>query len=195
MSFMVLMIVLLFVTSLSYNKNFFWPYYFEGIQYFFIGTLLFGLYGLVKWKRELGLALIALYIGLFTLTGVTQAYQKYISVEEPKAEGLLMHTTAIDYIHEKVGADKFCLRIYTPPVRTHTYDYLLDLKARREGLTYPRTVYQDKECWYIIEQDTHTERRDDWIFGNIPEGAKMLEEHEVSDHVVIQKWTYPVRGE
>jgi hypothetical protein len=181
----------LFFVSLFYNKNYFWTNYLEGIHYMFIILVMFGLHGLYMYRKELALKVVVAYLTLFALTGVAQVYAKAQFRQEPPNEGLRMHTMAINYIHNEVGGNNFCLRIYTPPVMTYTYDYLLDYHARTKGMTYPRTVYQDDQCWYIIESDRYSERRADWLNENIPTGSKKLQEHRISKDLVIQRWQAP----
>lgn len=186
----VLIPMLLLMASL-YHKNAFWPYYYEGIQFFFLGLVMFGLYGLSLYKKPLALKLLTAFTLLILVTGVSLVYQKVMHPEKPRNEGLRLHSTIISYIHDQVGSKPYCLRIYTPPVITHTYSYLLDLHARTQGMTYPRTVFYKNECWYIIEHDENNERLDAWLKGNIPAEGEKLEEHRMSKDVVIQKWRYP----
>ncbi len=189
-----MLLVLLFLLSLLYKNSFFWHYYFEGIQYFFIVLMMMGLYGLILHNKKIGISIVGLYIAVFVIGGVTQVQGKIQIQEEIKNEGLLMHTKAIDHLYEQVGSDKFCLRIYTPPVIPHTYNYLLDTATRRKDMTYPRTVYIDKHCWYLIENDANQERRDIWLSNNIPDGAEKTHEHRISDNLIIQQWHYPVEN-
>lgn len=186
----VLIGLLLFFSAL-YHKNAFWPYYYEGIHYFFLGLVMFGFLGLYKAKKELALKLCAAFVLLFLISGAHLVYQKIAHPDKVQNEGLRLHMDTIDYIHKQVGSKPYCLRIYTPPVITHTYSYLLDLHARTQGMTYPRTVFYKHECWYIIEHDENNERLDAWLKGNIPAEGKKLLQHRMSKDVVIEKWLYP----
>lgn len=190
---MSLTVSFIFITSLAYNKNFFWTNYLEGIHYIFLVLIMFGLYGLILAKQKYSTILVLFSIGACIVFAGAHLYTSAINPEPVRVEGLRMQSMAIDHVHKKVGSEPFCLRMYTPPAITHTYDYLLDYHARTKGLSYPRTIYINDECWYIIESDKNKERLDVWLSSNIPEGTEKTYEYHLSKDVVIQKWKLSVK--
>lgn len=186
--FLSILVLSLYAVSLVYTKNFFWHYYFEGIQYFMLGVIVVGLYPLSKIYPKYFEKFIIAVILVVALTGGYKAYSISQEPANTRIEGLRMQKTAVEYIVDNVNGEPFCLQMYTPPVATYTYDYLLDYYARTTNFTYPRTEYQNNECWYFIEADTVVERRQAWIDKNIPSEAELIEEHKVSDALIIQKY-------
>lgn len=186
-SFVGLLTVLLYVVSLIYKNSFFWAYYFEGIHYIFIVLVGFGLYCLYLSFQNAHVRL-----GILTLLVCTVIGGMHVRVANnpPKSEpmGLLMHKNAIEYLYTEVGMEPFCLRMYTPPVLTHTYNYLLDQQSRTGKGTYPRTEFIDNQCWYFVESDSYALRRTNWLLNNIPEGATKEIDYSVSKDLSIQKW-------
>ena len=185
-AFMGILTVMLFFVSLVYKNSFFWAYYFEGIHYLFILLVGVGLYCLGLVYKKPTDVLLSLVILLIFITGAMNL-QKARQIK-PENIGLRMHTEAVSYLYKNVGNEQFCLRMYTPPVITHTYNYLLDQQSRTGKGMYPRTEYLNNECWYFIESDSFAKRRDDWIINNIPEGASKEQEQSMSKDLVIQKW-------
>ncbi len=185
-SFVGILIVLLYVVSLIYKNSFFWAYYFEGIHYIFIAIVGFGIYCLHKTYDK---AFSALIIGAVLMSIVLGGFNVH-TARQTKTEvmGLLMHKNAIDYLYSNVGKEQFCLRMYTPPVLTHTYNYLLDQQSRTGKGTYPRTEFIDNQCWYFVESDSYALRRTNWLLNNIPEGATKEVDYAVSKDLSIQKW-------
>lgn len=186
--FLPVLVISLYTVSLVYTKNFFWHYYFEGIQYLMLGVVIVGLYAASKVSPK---QMEKLLIAVLLVVAITGGYKAYTMSQEPpntKVEGLIMQKNAVEYIVDKVNGEEFCLQMYTPPVATYTYDYLLDYYARTADFTYPRTEYRNNECWYFIESDNVEERRQTWIDKHIPSNAELVEEHEVSEALVIQKY-------
>ena len=184
--FITTLLILLFLISLTYKQSFFWAYYLEGIHYVLLTLLVLGLYGLIKEVKGVAHVLLILIVVLVS-AGVLRLNTDIRTKQENI--GLRMHTVAIDYLYKNVQKDDFCLHMYTPPVLTHTYNYLLNLKQRINGMAYPKTEFVHNECWYFIESDLFVERRQQWLNNNIPEKAYKAQEYEVSKDLLIQKWS------
>lgn len=185
-SFVALLTILLFIISLVYKNSFFWAYYFEGIHFIFIALIAVGMYCLYSVYPRVSSGIILGVVSVMMVFGAMRAQSEY--GKKIDVMGLKMHVDAIDYLYGKVGTGPFCLRMYTPPVLTHTYNYLLDQQSRTGKGTYPRSEYMNNECWYFIESDSFAQRRTDWILNNIPEGAEKAEDHQISKDLIIQKW-------
>lgn len=186
-----LIVIFLFALTLFYTKNPFYVNYYEGIQYLFLVLVIVGLYALSKYDKTFVAILVSASVGFLIAHGIFLSVRMAGFTGTPPNIGLRMHTTAVEYVYEQTNGENFCLRIYTPPVIPHTYAYLLDHMSRTKGFPYPRTEYINNECWYFIESDSFTERRDAWIDAQIPPDAQKTQEFEVSDNLVIQKWEIP----
>lgn len=186
--FVTYLVVALFGISLFYTKNPFYGYYYEGLTFFFLILVVYGLHALSKVNERMTLIVTSILMVVISIHALMIGYKDF--VRKPTPEGLHMHTIAISHVLDKVGKNKFCLRMYTPPAITYTYNYLLDYEVGRRGATYPYDRFINKTCWYFIESDALAQRRLDWMKNNIPAGSKKIYEYKVSPNLLIQQWQF-----
>src|SRR3989338_4403422 len=188
--FMFITIILgwLFLISLLYRNNFFWANYLEGLPYFFIILVLFGLFGLSKSSIPFARKILLLLSSLFIMMSVYLIQSDIVKNEEVPTIGLRMQSTAIAYIYNRVGQNKFCLKIYTPPVLTYTYDYIIDYYVTHKGVKNPQSTFIKHRCWYIIERDDYAERLAKWRTDQIPEKSAMIESRKISKDATVELW-------
>lgn len=103
-------------------------------------------------------------------------------------DGLWSHTKAVDTIYSLSNSDSLCVRIYTPPVIPHTYNYLFQYNADKKNKPYPGSDFIDGRCWYVIERDDNGERRQKWLDANLPKGGAKSREISINDNIVVQLW-------
>lgn len=184
--FFTLLLTGLFVFSTFY-KDSFWSYYYEGLPYLYIFllALLFaqdlGKYSYVQ--KPIYIILIAI-IGITGFMSFKKSYQT-----TPVEEGLIIHEKIVDYILAKEqNKNNICVRVYTPPVIPHTYDYLFFYNNYSQKTPLPTKDWVDNKCWFIIEADSFAERKESWLSGNLPEDGKMIS-NEVFRDVEVQLWS------
>ncbi len=174
------LLLILFFFSTFYKDNF-WSNYYEGIHYFFliILTIIFSIE--IKSLKSLfyyfkiGIVIILLFFSL-------EAFNKELN-RQSNFEGIKVQTAAVNYVlaNEKVG-NKFCVKIYTPPVIPYTYDYLF-LYNKLVGKTIydPAPDWVDNKCWFIIEDDEYKFRKEDWMNSNIPKNSFVVNQTLIKD--------------
>jgi hypothetical protein len=177
------------------NKQLFWANYFEGIQYMLVIPIVTSIYFLSS-SKFVGLRIlsIAAFIG-FTITLGTLFVNDIHAQTEPLSNGTLKrHIVVINSIKELSGSKPICLRIYTPPVIPHTYNYLFDY-YERGGYPKPSNLYLNNECYYIFEKDEagYEFRTDQWRKENIPATAKRSLQKNVTNNVYIERWSDPAK--
>jgi hypothetical protein len=175
--FLSYVIGMLFIFSLSYKDNF-WGNYYEGIQYVML-CLVFFMISLLNPKEKWVRYGFILFCCIFSFTQLPTAIQAYTI--PPKKDGLAIQEDAMRVILQNETAQKdYCVRIYTPPVIPHTYNYLFLLNELKGSIRAPSTEWFQGTCWFIVEADTYAKRRDDWLNTNVPKDP----------HTVI---TYPFK--
>ena len=103
-------------------------------------------------------------------------------------EWLKVQEDVVAYIESQVTNDQeYCLRIYTPPVITHTYNYLFFYEKLQNKIKEKSADFVNNECWYIIERDDYAERRQVWLDANLPKNGTIKQEKEFRD-VQVQLW-------
>jgi len=186
-----LMIALFFLLSCLY-KDSFWSNYYEGIGYYFILTIALGFYGLSKVKNILIKNLPWLIFILLLMLNVLK-FAKETKNNQIVNDGLRKQLITVNKIYE-INKEKndFCVRIYTPPVIPHTYNYLFDYFHNFKNKVRPTTSYVNNQCWYIFEDDSFKFRIDQFRKDHIPTTGKLIKKEFVHKDVILELWQdYP----
>lgn len=170
-AFLIYLIFGLFFFSLTYKDNF-WGNYYEGIQYIMVFSMLF-IFSQINTNKKYVKYIFISVIGLFLATQINASIQA--NKKPIVRDGLGIQEDVINVILQKESAQKnFCLRIYTPPVIPHTYNYLLMYNKLQGKINIPSAEWVDNTCWFIVESDSYKKRRDDWLAVHEPKDT-----HEV----------------
>lgn len=165
----------LFFLSTLY-KDFFWKNYYEGIQYIFLFIFIsiagqFVLRRYIVVKRAL---LLSLFIGLGLLCALQVVNTQQT---KPPFDGLQVQEAVINHILKNQNQnEEYCLRIYTPPVIPHTYNYLLLVNNMK-----PNSEWVNDSCWFIVEADSYKKRRDDWLAIHEPKDVHTVHIKKIKD--------------
>jgi len=187
--FISILLIMLFLTSLTYRDNF-WPNYFEGLPYFYLILITIAFYSLSKLSLLLknrnvvqaGLVVFLVFFLLFKFYNNVKTFKKDVGV------GLAGHLKVVDFLYQKNKNKEFCVRIYTPPVIPYTYNYLFSYYSQTKDFKNPTTDYRNSQCWYIIEEDPYKFRIEKWRKENIPSSVKMILTNKFSDDVMVELW-------
>ena len=149
--FLVINPIILFVILLP-MKSSLWEWWFLElpIMFCFLIGITFG-YLLRQFKWGI---LIIISIGVFTFLSLGQIYKWYKSdfYDYGATSKIRGKIEAIDYIYKDAGGRNFNLLVFTPPVYTYAYDYLLWWHGRDK---YGYTPGQEKKdtFYLLIEPD------------------------------------------
>ncbi len=178
--FFSLLIVILYLFSTFYKDNF-WSNYYEGIHFIFLMIIAIVLSVNLKPAHIVRYLFLTVLL-IFSLTTLISNIKTKL-----KYEGLQVQAAAVNYVlaNEKVD-DKFCVKVYTPPVIPYTYDYLfLYNKLVGKTLYDPAKDWVNNKCWFIIEHDEYKFREEKWIEENVPKNSKTISQFLFKD-IVIQ---------
>jgi len=158
--FLIYLIIGLFLFSLTYKDNF-WGNYYEGIQYSMVLLMVF-IFSQLSIKQKKIKYIFFIVISLFLLTQLYSSVQS--NEKKPVRDGLAVQEDVVNIILQKESIKKdFCVRIYTPPVITHTYNYLFMYNKLQGKINIPSTEWINGTCWFIVESDSYKKRRDNWL--------------------------------
>lgn len=168
-------------------KDFFWANYYEGIHYVFLVLLGLILGTQLKKHNEKWMYVKA---GLLLAVGVILIQNLITTIKSvPVKEGLITHQEIVDYVHSNTqNKQNYCVRVYTPPVVPHTYDYMFLYKNKSENIALPTKEWVDDTCWFILEADSYKERKDKWLEENLPKTGKKVSTKRIRD-VDIELWS------
>jgi len=176
----------LFFLSTLY-KDFFWKNYYEGIHYIFI-FIFISLMGQIVHKRYIVVKraiLFSLILGFVILNIVN--VRGSLTNKVP-FDGLQVNEAVVNYILRNQDLDKkYCVRIYTPSVIPHTYNYLFLIHKMK-----PSNEWAQDTCWFIVEPDNYKKRRDEWERINEPKDphtvvVKIIKDIEIRYYKVLPK--------
>lgn len=193
LSIMFLTFIFLYVLSLFY-KDTFWPNYYEGLSYFYALFLALGIYGFSKKKfnNKLLNYFPMIFIIIITFFGINMLIKDARSTNNNQITGMKTQITAIETIYGEVGNNELCVRIYTPPVITYTYNYLFSYYSTQGDRKYPSGDFIDGECYFIMEKEQegegYQERIVIWREANTPEGATLVKKKIINENVTLELW-------
>ena len=186
--FLFTIISLLFIFSLFYQGNFFYGYYFQGLQYFYLMIVVISIYGIAKNKK---IAVFSyLLVGFLLLVNIFALVKDIDNQKTIPLLGLRADDKIIRYVYEKNNKKNFCLRIYTPPVIPFAYNYLLNYYTRVNKYQRPSDSLIDNQCWHIIDKDDYSGRVADWRKNNIPVNSKILKIKMMENGTSIELWSF-----
>ena len=184
-NFFLLLIIFLFFLSTLNNGGFFWGNYFEGIQY----LILIILASILSFQLQTQSVIldflkvgVLIVIFLLNLNSILKSNNS-----KPNAVGTLkLQTQVVNYIFQKEQQmDTYCVKVYTPPVIPHTYNYLFLYGNISKHYPLPKNDWVKRKCWYIVETDENNERRTEWLEKNIPRKAKTAHKKLFNDVEII----------
>ena len=168
----------LFLFSLTYKDNF-WGNYYEGIQYIMVIFMIFIISQLNFANKFTKYAILSLVVVFLTS-------QLYVSVltnkATPQRDGLAVQEDVMNVILKKESPENsYCVRIYTPPVIPHTYNYLFLFNTLKGKIKKPSSEWVNGSCWFIVEADSYKKRQEDWLQINEPKDAHTVEVTKMKD--------------
>jgi len=165
----------LFLLATLY-KDFFWKNYYEGIHYIFLfifitltDQFITKKFSLIK--RSVLLSVLIGFIGVNSVNMVNTYANK------PPFDGLQVQEAVISHILKNQDQNReYCLRMYTPSVITHTYNYLLLVNNMK-----PSSEWVEGTCWFIVDADSYKKRQDDWLLTNEPKDTHTVVKKTIKD--------------
>lgn len=186
--FLSLLIFSILVLSLINKNNFLWGYYFDGIQFillFFIATIFS-----FKIKNGFGKiiqsTLIIFFVSLNLISVFSALKQKDAPLIGLKADDLI-----VNYLIQQTNPkDYYCLRIYTPPVITYTYNYLFFYYSSRGITKNPSGEIKNKQCYFLFDKEAlgYEFRIKKWREDNIPKNMQLQTTKKFVNGSWIELW-------
>lgn len=183
--FLIPLLSFLFFFSVLYKDSFFWGNYFEGMQYIF----LFLIAVILSTQFRIRSLLFSSFKLLFTLMLFISSiliFVKDVKTRSSISISLKSQLEIVNYIqkNEKNRQD-YCVKVYTPPVIPHTYNYLFLYNKLSKKIETPKNEWTDRKCWYIVETDQNNERKTEWLEKNIPRKARQTQKKQFNEVEIL----------
>lgn len=139
-----------------------YDYYLTG--YYLIFLLLFAIGLGIIWKNNYGKAFVAFFVFVFLLANVPLVWSRINDgLTGPNTIAFGNQKQAIDWVYQDVGAGKFNIDVYVPPVIPYAYDYLFKWIGTTKYNHLPETE-NVSTLYTLYEADPpHPERLDAWL--------------------------------
>ena len=188
--FILFLISIPFITFfiLSFLKNLVYQYYLLHLVLVYIFLLSYIIYSSISKKKHL----ITFFAVVFVAVSFAKAYPEIVStfnkdyVDFGGTAKIKGKIEAIDYIYKDAGDDRFCMMVFSPPVYTYPYDYLIAWWGEAKYHYIP--CKEKKDTFYLlIEPDpSKTWSYKGWLETVIKEGT-VIYEKELPSGFIVQK--------
>lgn len=188
--FFLFIALLPFITLFVFGflRNPVYQYYLIHLTVSYVSIVVYSLYQSVKLKYFNLLLLLSIIILIFTFNAITNSYT--ISIRDLKDEGGIAKIKGkietMDYIYKDANGQKFGVFIFSPPVYTYPYDYLLWWYGKRK---YNYLPYSEKKglVYLWIEPDYYKEWSYKGWLSTVIKTGKIIETKELSNGFIVQK--------
>ena len=100
--------------------------------------------------------------------------------------------SVVEHIYKEAGVNDLCVRVYTPPVIPHTYDYLFSYYSQSKGFRSPSHDFIKNKCYFVMEKEQEginfKLRVVKWREENIPLNSTLIKKTQISDNVSVEVW-------
>ncbi len=176
---------LLFLIFMKYG-SFMWPWWILELHIFY--CFLLGILLMYLWEKSflkpIILGIFALFIGSYvyqTLNFYKNDFNDFGGVHKIKGK-----TQALDYIYTNARGKPFNLMVFTPPIYTYAYDYLIWWYGEKK---YHYKPAQEKKgtLYLLIEPDDQKPWSYDGWLQTVIKTGKVLETKKLSSGFIVQK--------
>lgn len=177
--FLFILPVLLFFVFFGYKNNL-WAWWISELTVVY--AVLAGILCVYAWQKGLGMRMVIMVlIGLMVasyIKSTVNSYKKeladYGGVHKVKGK-----KDALDVIYRDAQGERFGILIFTPPIYTYPYDYLLSWYGNKQYGYIP--PYEKKELFYLLIEPDYEKpwRHNGWI------------ETVIKDGIIEKTWNLP----
>jgi len=177
--------VILFAIFMLY----FWPMWTWWIlELYIMYSFLFGITGMYLWKKLIWrLVILGVFIAFFTsFVNQSVGFYKHDLNDYGGTHKIKGKIDALDYIYQDAKGEKFGLSVFTPPIYTYAYDYLLWWHGERK---YGYLPYNEKKGTFYLLIETDPQKSwsyKGWLETVIKTG-KVIKTVELPSGFIIEK--------
>lgn len=173
---------------LGFLRNFVYDYYLIHLNLAYIFLVVFAVVSVFKARYKIVNDLIVGYAAIWLLSSIFFNIRTfYYDITDyggiHKIRGKL---DAIDYIYKNADGERFGLLVFSPPIYTYPYDYLISWYGKKK---YGFVPHQEKKglVYLLIEKDTSKPWSYKGWLATVIKGGKILNIEQLTNGFIIQK--------
>ncbi len=188
--FIVYLLTLIPVTFivLGFLRNFVYHYYLIHLNLGYIFFVVFIIKSIFKIRNKMVNGFIIGYMAILllyaTFSNIRTFY--YDITDYGGTHKIRGRLDAIDYIYKNADGERFGLQVFSPPIYTYPYDYLISWYGRKK---YNYVPHQEKKgsVYLLIEKDTSKPWSYQGWLETVIRGGDIINTEQLSSGFIIQK--------
>jgi hypothetical protein len=168
---------------------YFWPMWTWWIlELYIMYAFLFGIISVYLWRRLMWrFVILGIFLAFFlSFINLTIGFYRNDLNDYGGTHKIKGKIDALDYIYKDAKGEKFGLLVFTPPIYTYAYDYLIWWYGEKK---YAYLPHKDKKgvFYLLIEPDPHKPWTYKGWLETVVKTGKVIEAKELPSGFIIQK--------
>lgn len=188
--FILYLLILIPVTFivLGLLRNFVYNYYLIHLNLAYIFLIVFTIASVFKTQNKIVNGFVVGYLGILLIASVFSNIRtfSYDIVDYGGIHKIKGKLDAIGHIYKNADGKRFGLLVFSPPIYTYSYDYLVSWHGRKK---YGYVPHQEKKglVYLLIEKDTSKPWSYQGWLETVIKGGDILSTEQLSSGFIIQK--------
>lgn len=185
--YLLLLIPVTFIV-LGFLRNFVYNYYLIHLNLAYIFLVVFAIVSFFRTRHKIVNSIIIIYAAILLLSSAFSNIRTfyYDITDYGGIHKIRGKTDAIDYIYKNANGERFGLLVFSPPIYTYGYDYLLSWHGKKK---YGYIPHQEKKglVYLLIEKDTSKPWSYQGWLETVIKGGDIVNTEQLKSGFIIQK--------
>lgn len=185
--YLLLLIPVTFIV-LGFLRNFIYNYYLIHLNLAYIFLAVFAIVSFFKIRHKIINGFVIIYAVVLLLSSTFSNIRTfyYDIVDYGGIHKIRGKTDAIDHIYKNANGERFGLLVFSPPIYTYGYDYLISWYGKKE---YGYIPHQEKKglVYLLIEKDTSKPWSYQGWLDTVIKGGDIISTKQLKSGFIIQK--------
>lgn len=185
--YLLLLIPVTFIV-LGFLRNFVYHYYLIHLNLAYIFLVVFAIASVLKIRHKILNGFIIIYTAILLLSSIFSNIKTfyYDIADYGGTHKIRGKIDTIDHIYKNADGERFGLLVFSPPIYTYPYDYLISWYGKRK---YGYVPHQEKKglVYLLIEKDTSKPWSYQGWLETVIQGGNVINTEQLSNGFIIQK--------
>ena len=188
--FILYLLILIPVTFivLGFLRNFVYDYYLIHLNLVYIFLVVFAIVSAFKTRNRIVNGFVVGYIGILLISAIFSNIRtfSYDIIDYGGIHKIKGKLDAIDHIYKNADGERFGLLVFSPPIYTYPYDYLVSWYGRKK---YGYVPHREKKglVYLLIEKDTSKPWSYRGWIETVIKGGNIINTEQLASGFIVQK--------